>query len=221
MNVLENPHGRRRRIVTQWEARRILASADIPVVRETLVFTRPEAALAAREIGYPIALGPWSPRGDAATDALRDLGDERALLSAFDRLERERERGAGGLGLLVQETLRDERPLRASFQPDGIGGAFVTLGIGGVYRHLVRDEVRRPAPLGREDAREMIAALRAAPLLGAWGGLPPLSFDALAALLDRLGRVGTSFPELSEIRLESILARDDRPVCLDALVAFA
>ena len=219
MNVLENPRGRRQRIVTQWEARRILASADIPVVRETLVFTRPEAALAAREIGYPIALGPWSPRGDAATNALRDLGDEGALFSAFDRLERER--GAGEFGLLVQETLRDERPLRASFQPDGIGGAFVTLGIGGVYRQLVRDEVRRPAPLGREDAREMITALRAAPLLGAWGGLPPLSFDALAALLDRLGRVGTAFPELSEIRLESILARDDRPVCLDALVAFA
>src|SRR3990172_9327462 len=144
MNVLENPRGRRQRIVTQWEARRILAAADIPVVRETLVFTRPEAALAAREIGYPIALGPWSPRGDAATNALRDLRDEGALLSAFDRLERER--GAGGLGLLVQETLRDERPLRASFQPDGIGGTFVTLGIGGVYRQLVRDEVRRPAP---------------------------------------------------------------------------
>lgn len=218
MNVLENRLGRRQRIVTQWEARRILASVDLPVVRETLVFMRPEAALAAREIGYPVVLRCWSPRGDAGPGAVRDLGNEGALLEVFDRLSRER--GGGGLGFLVQETLRDERPLCASFRVDDVGGPSVTLGIGGVYRHLVRDEVRHPAPLSRQDAREMIASLRAAPLLSAWRGLPALSLESLASLLDRLGRAAASFPELSEICLERILARDDRPVCLDARVTF-
>ena len=218
MSALENARTRRERIVTQWEARRILASLDIPVVRESLVFTREEARASARRMGYPVALRRWSPRGDSRGRVHLNIADEASLIEAFDRLAPGR--ADAGLGALVQEMLHGERPLTASFLLDAREGACVALGIGGIYRRLVRDEVRRPAPLSGGEAREMIAALQAAPLLGRYRNLPPLALDSLERLLERLGRVGTSFPELQEIHLERILAREGRPVCVDARIYF-
>jgi biotin carboxylase len=218
MSALENARSRRERIVTQWEARRILASLDIPVVRESLVFTREEARAAAKRMGYPVALRRWSPRGDARGGIRLDLADEASLIAAFDSVAPGR--ADSGVGALVQEMLQGERPLRAAFLLDSREGACVAVGVGGIYRRLVNDEVRRPAPLSGGEAREMIGALRAAPLLGRYRNLQPLALDSLESLLERLGRVGTSFPELQEIHLERILAREGRPVCVDARIYF-
>ncbi len=218
MDRLENARGRGQRIITGWEARRILASVDIPVVRETLVFTGEEALAAARRIGFPVALHRWSATGASFSDTCLDVPDEAALAAAFERMSTTPR--MGGFGALVQEMLRAERPLRASYAIDP-AGAWVSLGIGGVYGRLVRDEVRRQAPLDRGEAREMIKELRAAPLLGAYRGLSPLALDVLEQILEQLGRMGSSLPELQEIRVDRILARVVKPVCLGARLYIA
>jgi hypothetical protein len=212
MDRLEHAHGRGKRIVTGWEARRILASVDIPVVRETLVFTLKEALAAARRIGFPVVLHHWSPVGTSLPDARLDLPDEAALTAAFQEMCKTLQ--MGNFGALVQEKLHAERPLRASYAI-GSAGAWVSLGIGGLYGRLVKDEVRREAPLGRGEAREMIEGLRAAPLLGAYRGLLPIALDVLERILEQLGRMGSSLPELQEIHVDRILARGASPVCLE------
>jgi len=218
MDQLENARGSGERVVSGWEARRILASVDIPVVRETRVFTRDEALAAARLIGFPVALRRWSPTGASFPDTCLNLPDDAALVTAFERMTLAPR--AGGFGALVQEMLQAERPLRASYAI-GPTGAWVSVGIGGVYARMVRDEVRRQAPLGPGEAHEMIVRLRAAPLLGAYRGLSPLALDVLDRILDQLGRLGSSLPELQEIWVDRILARRESPVCLDARLYFA
>jgi hypothetical protein len=213
MDRLENTRGRGERIITGWAARRILASVGIPVVRETLVFTLKEALAAARRIGFPVALHRWSPIAAFLPDTRLDLPDETTLAAAFEGMCKTSQ--MGNFGALVQEKLHAERPLRASYTI-GSTSAWVSLGIGGVYGRLVKDEVRREAPLDRGEAREMIKGLRAAPLLRAYRGLLPLALDVLERILEQLGRMGWSLPELQEIHVDTILARGASPVCLEA-----
>jgi acyl-CoA synthetase (NDP forming) len=78
--------------------------------------------------------------------------------------------------------------------------------------------VTRLTPLTDADADEMIHAVRAAPLLFGDRGVPPADTAALADALLRVSRLADDLPEISELDLDPVVARQDGVWCVDVRV---
>jgi succinyl-CoA synthetase beta subunit len=83
-------------------------------------------------------------------------------------------------GFLVQELIRDGVELILGFHRDPQLGAAVLLGMGGIATELFNDTTLRLVPVTADDAQDMIASLRSAPLLRGFRGRPRYDVDALA-----------------------------------------
>jgi acyl-CoA synthetase (NDP forming)/RimJ/RimL family protein N-acetyltransferase len=101
-------------------------------------------------------------------------------------------------GIDVVYTLHDDQSL----------GALVSFGIGGVATELLGDRAFAVAPLTTADADDLIAAPRAAPLLGGYAGADPADVGALAQLALRLSALGDALPEIAECTLRASAAPD-------------
>jgi hypothetical protein len=106
-------------------------------------------------------------------------------------------------GIGVVYTLHDDQ----SF------GALISFGIGGVATELLGDRAFAVAPLTTADADDLIAAPRAAPLLGGYAGAEPADLGALADLALRLSALGDAVPEVAECTLRASAAPDGAFVC--------
>ena len=123
-------------------------------------------------------------------------------------------------------------PRRRGFQPMLAGGVEVMIGVvqepifgplvvfgsGGVTTDVPSDRVTRLTPLTDADADEMIHAVRAAPLLFGDRGVPLVDTAALADALLRVSRLTDDLPEISQLNLDPVVAREDGVWCVDVRV---
>jgi acyl-CoA synthetase (NDP forming) len=87
-----------------------------------------------------------------------------------------------------------------------------------VLVEALRDVVFRLAPLAREDARDMMASIRGARLLGEFRGEPGVDRRAVEETLCRLAQLADDFPELAEIDVNPLVCRPSGAIALDARV---
>ena len=71
---------------------------------------------------------------------------------------------------------------------DPLFGPAICFGLGGIFVEILNDTATEMAPLTREDARDMIHRIKAAPLLEGARGRERADVEALAALLVALGQ---------------------------------
>ena len=77
----------------------------------------------------------------------------------------------------------------AAIVHDPVYGSVITCGLGGIFIEILGDVEMEMAPVSQEQAHEMIARLRAAPLLRGARGSPPADIGAFADLLVSLGNI--------------------------------
>jgi succinyl-CoA synthetase beta subunit len=217
--------GGTRSTINEFDSKRILADAGIPVTRETLVQSSAEAGKAAGTLGYPIVL-------KVAADAIPHksehglvavgLADEKALDGAFAKMEaRVEELGRSIQGYLVQEMVKDGVEVFAGVSRDPDFGLSLAFGMGGIAIEILRDFALRPLPLREGDAEAMIAETRGAALLGPVRGRPAKDVAALARCLYALADFAVANGDrLKEIDLNPIKVRSAGSGCIvvDALI---
>ena len=206
--------------LSEHSSKQVLKAWDIPVTREVLVQTAGEAAAAAEEMGYPVALKP------CARDLMHKselgcielgLSGPAAVNQAFDRI---RDTIKSPLeGVLVQEMMAGSRELVAGLSRDSQFGACVMLGFGGVMTEVIADTVFRAAPFDAVEALDMIRDLKCRTMLDAFRGQAPADRDALVRILTSLGRLGLERPEIAEIDINPLMISPDGAVtAVDALI---
>jgi acyl-CoA synthetase (NDP forming) len=170
----------------------MLARAGIPVVPHRVTRTAEEAAGAAAELGFPVALKVVAPeilhKTEAGGVALR-LGSPGAVREAFTEIEtrvRQRRPEATFRGCLVAPMIAGGVETILGIQHDAAFGPMVLLGLGGVLVEAIGDVVLRAAPIGPEDARRMIQELKGRKILEGIRGAPPADTEALVDALVRL-----------------------------------
>jgi acetate---CoA ligase (ADP-forming) len=85
-------------------------------------------------------------------------------------------------------------------------GPIVVIGMGGVQAEVLRDVVRRYAPLTIEQVREMILSLKGAKLLQDYRGAPARDIDALADAVARLSWMAVDHEKtVSEIEVNPLM----------------
>ncbi len=219
--ILQSAFARGQRALSEYEAKRVLKSAGIPVTREYLVDSVEAALAAADSLGFPVVLKGCGPTllHKTELDMIRlGIGDASALERAYADIA---PRLPPGAAVLVQESVSGRRELIAGVTRDRIFGPCVSLGVGGIFAEILQDVSFRVAPFDRAVAASMSDDLAMGKVFGAVRGMPPVDRERLTGILVALGRLAIDYPEIAEIDINPLIVAGDKPVAVDALVALA
>jgi acetyltransferase len=216
----------RRELLTEHEAKALLAAFGLPVTRTVVANDRHAALAAAREIGFPVVLKLHSPdithKSDVGGVRL-NLQNEEMVASAFDdmmRHVRALRPQARIEGAVVQPMLRfaHAREVLVGMSTDAVFGPVISFGAGGVAVEAVRDTALALPPINAPLARELMHRTRVHRLLAGYRNVPAADLDALAAILAGVSRLVCALPWLKEMDLNPVLAHPGGAVIADARV---
>jgi acyl-CoA synthetase (NDP forming) len=213
-------------IIPEYDAKDFLGPLGIAFPAGELVGTLAEAIRAADRVGYPVALKAQSAALSHKSDAggvVLGLSDREALTSGWKKLAADLARNAPGLaldGVRVEAMARPGVELIIGGRNDPQWGAVVLAGFGGVQAEL-RNDVQLILP--GQSLQSVIAALdrlKCGPLLRGYRGCAPLDIPAVAALIQRIGRILSGEPSIREIDLNPVIAypAGQGVLALDALM---
>ncbi len=210
--------------LSEAASKALLAAHGVPLAPERLAATPADAAEAASEFGFPVALklcgdhiAHKTERGLVRLGVANAADVERltAELLAAGRPEDE------VTGVLVAPMIRGNRELIAGLATDAQFGPTVMLGLGGVLAEAVADVVFRLVPITEQDAREMIEDLATQKVLGPFRGEPAIDVDELVKVLVGLSALAESRPDVVSVDVNPLIVHDGVPVAVDALVELA
>lgn len=207
--------------LSEYESKRRLAAAGIPVADERLCDDPDAAVAAAAELGMPVAVKLCGRAIAHKTErGLVRLGlrDADAVRAAADELLAAARPDDGPVGLLVARMVAGKRELIAGCATDPTFGRCVMLGIGGIFAEILADVVFRLVPLTRTDADEMLGELVHRDVLGPFRGEPAIDRERLVDVLVGLGRIAEDDPQVRSIDVNPLIVANGVPIAVDALV---
>ena len=191
--------------------RTVLEAFGLPLVPERVVESADEAVAAALELGYPVVVKSavaGAHKTESGGVAL-DLRNELAVRAAVVRI---------GAPVIVQPQIEGGAELLAGVVQDPVFGPLVAFGPGGVFAELIGGAGIRTAPLTDVDAEELVHEGKAGLLVRGFRGAPPADSGALVDLMHRLARLAEELPEVAELDLNPVIAREDGCVAVDARI---
>ena len=197
----------------------LLRLYGIPLVSETAARTEDDAVAAAAAIGYPVVVKADVPGLLHKTDAgavLLDLRTEDDVRAGYRQLAGQF--GARLTGVLIEPMINGGTEVLIGVQDDQMFGPLVVFGLGGVATEVLADHAARLAPLTETDADTLINSIRSAPLLHGHRGSPAADIPALRDVLMRVSRLADDLPEVTELDLNPVIARQFGAVAVDARI---
>ena len=191
-------------VLTETEAKALLAHYGVPRPPEALVTSPGAAAAAATEIGGPLALKIQSPdiihKTEAGAVALSVIG-EVGVREAYQRIlaaAKTAHPQAAIHGVLVQAMAPPGREMILGVTRDPDFGPMLMVGLGGIHVEILGDVVFSPVPIGRDQALSLLGDLKGATVLDGVRGAPPADRAALAELIAVLSRFAADHGDLIE-----------------------
>jgi acetyltransferase len=212
-----------RTMLTEVEAKEVLAAYSVPVVPTIACRSADEAVAAAQRAGYPVVLKLLSStithKSDVSGVQL-NLADEQAVRRAYvaikENVNRLDKPGAFE-GVSVQPMVRERGyELIIGSSVDRQFGPVILFGAGGVLVEVFKDRALGLPPLNRTLARRLMERTRIYEALKGVRGQKPVNLEALETLLTRFSLLLVDFPEIQEIDLNPVLATPERVLALDA-----
>jgi acyl-CoA synthetase (NDP forming)/GNAT superfamily N-acetyltransferase len=197
----------------------LLRLYGIPLVATTEARSEDDAVAAATAAGYPVVLKADVPGLVHKTDAgavLLDLRAEGDVRAGYRRLAEQF--GLRLTGVLVEPMITGGTEVIIGVRDDQMFGPLVVFGLGGVATEVLADHAARLAPLTETDANTLINSIRSAPLLHGHRGAPAADIPALCEVLMRVSRLADDLPEVSELDLNPVIARQLGAVAVDARI---
>lgn len=176
------------------------------------------AAAATLAAPYVLKAG-WLEHKTEVGGVVIGLADASAAEAAFTEMSARL--GAGDYVLEEMDQQTDTVELIVGARRDASFGPVVLVGLGGVQAELYRDVQVALAPVGLDEARAMLAALRGSALLDGWRGRPAVDAGAAAAVVAAVSRLLAESPDLVECEINPLRVGPDGAVAVDALVIAA
>ena len=200
------------------ESHALLSSYGIQMPRQRSAETPEDVRGAAAELGGAVvvkAVAPGLLHKSDAGGVVTDLGSpDRARVAAQAMAERV----TNLTGYLVQEQVPSSCELLVGVRRDPVLGAFLVVGLGGLWVELFDDVIVRPAPVSLTTCLQMLAELRGAQLLDGYRGAPPVDREAAARLMEAVSRLAVEHPEIEQLDINPVLATANAAVAVDCLV---
>ncbi len=199
-------------VLTEHEAKALLALYGIPRPPEALAISADQAAAAAAHISGAVALKVQSPDITHKTEVggvALGVAGEAAVREAYAQVLGNAvaaHPSAAIQGVLVQKMAPPglEMILGVSRDPDF--GPMLMVGLGGIHVEILRDVAFAPVPISPDEALALIAELRGAALFDGVRGAPPADRTALCELIAALSRFAADHADqIAEIDLNPVI----------------
>ncbi len=224
--IVNRALGERREVLSEPEAKSVLAAYGIPVVPTEVAADAAGAVEIARRIGFPVAVKVLSRdishKSDVGGVAL-DLGSEEAVTDAVrDMVERMRRLAVRARldGFVVQPMIRrpDAIELILGAAEDPVFGPILMVGHGGVAAEVVDDRALALPPLDPVLAEDALSRTRIDRLLRGFRGRPPFARGAVGEAMIRLSELIADVGEIAELDINPLLVDHEGVVALDARI---
>ncbi|HEY0737051.1 MAG TPA: bifunctional acetate--CoA ligase family protein/GNAT family N-acetyltransferase, partial [Herpetosiphonaceae bacterium] len=209
-----------RTVLTEVEAKQVLAAYDLPVVETRTATTADEAVAQAEALGYPVVLKLLSPTITHKSDVggvKLNLPHAAAVRDAYAVIQAA---GAAAFaGVTVQPMIAAEGYeliLGSSIDPQL--GPVLLFGAGGQLVEIWQDHTIGLPPLTSTLARRMIERTQIARAFNGVRGWPPIDRAALEQLLVRFSQLVMEQPRIKEIDINPLLAAPEQLLALDARI---
>jgi acetyltransferase len=214
-----------RTLLTEFEAKELLAAYGIPTVETRIARDAEEAIRHAGEIGYPVVLKLYSETITHKTDVggvRLGLPDADAVREAYEGIEASitEKAGAGHFdGVTVQPMISSEGyELIIGSSIDPQFGPVLLFGSGGQLVEVYKDSALALPPLTTTLARRMMERTRIVEALKGVRGRDPVDLGAIERLVVRFSRLVVEQPWVRELDINPLLASPERLIALDARV---
>lgn len=227
--IIEQAMVSKRTVLSEPEAKAVLAAYGIPTVETRIASDAEEAVRLAKEIGFPVALKIISPDVSHKSDVggvVLDLDTPEAVRASvagmYDRLAKFNP-DARMSGITVQPMAR--RPgayeLIVGVTCDSMFGPVILFGQGGEAVEVLEDKAVALPPLNMKLAQELINATRISKLLKGFRTHGSINFEALCLTLIQISHLLIDHPEIIELDINPLLANQDEVFALDARMKVA
>ncbi|MFZ2087594.1 MAG: acetate--CoA ligase family protein, partial [Desulfobaccales bacterium] len=214
---------RQSKVLTEVEAKAILAAYGIPVTPTISASSAQAAGQAANHLGYPVVMKIHSPQISHKTEVggvKVGLKNEDEVKEAFVEITdsaKARVPEAQIMGVTLQPQVKPiDFELIMGSKKDPQFGPLVLFGLGGIYAEVLRDVAIALPPLNLMLAERLIQRTRVYKLLQGYRNLPPADMEKLAETLIRLAQLVTDFPEIVELDINPLFISKGQPLAGDA-----
>lgn len=223
--IVQHVRERERTLLTEYEAKELLAAYGIPVVATHVAQSADEAVRFAEEIGYPIVLKLNSEIITHKTDVggvhlnLQNAEDVRRAYTSMEKniTESFGEDAFGGASVQQMIDLGGyETILGSSLDPQF--GPVLLFGSGGALVEVYRDRALALPPLTTTLARRMIEQTRIHEAFRGFRGRASVDVAALERLLVRFSQLVVEQPWIKELDINPLLVSPEQQIALDARV---
>ncbi|MCW4009068.1 MAG: acetate--CoA ligase family protein [Candidatus Bathyarchaeota archaeon] len=213
-----------RKALLEPEAKAICMAYGIPVTKFDVAKSERQAVKFAQEIGFPIVLKIVSQDIIHKSDAggvLVNLKTAEEVRAGYNKiLENAVKYKANARieGVLVQEMAPQATEVIVGSIKDPQFGQTLMFGIGGIFVELLKDVTFRIAPITEQDAAEMIAGVKAYPLLNGYRGSQPADVKSIVNVLRAVSKLVMNHPEIKELDLNPVMAYEKGTKTVDARI---
>ena len=188
----------------------LLTAYGIQVATSESVNTADDAARAAEEIGFPVAVKLLSDKiihktevggvvlsccsSDEVKQAFNQIRERLGDLGKADEMQ----------GVTVQPMISQGIEVIVGLTRDPSFGPLIMFGMGGIYAESLRDITFRIHPLTDVDVQEMVHSVKAHQLFAGWRGSKASDVKALEDLLLRVSAMVEDLPQIAEMDLNPV-----------------
>jgi acetate---CoA ligase (ADP-forming) len=216
-------------LLSEAESKRILAGLGIEIPRGGLAESLADAIRIAAEIGYPVVLKAHStnlPHKSDVGGVQLGISSPEELADAWSTLHCNLQRARPDLvldGVLVERMGRRGLELIVGARNDPQWGPVLMVGSGGVLTEAMKDVLLLPPDLSQDRIVEELNGLRCSALFRGFRGAPPLDVAAVARVIEALGHLMRSSPQITEIDINPLVVYENGhgAMALDALILVA
>ncbi|MGB6192443.1 MAG: acetate--CoA ligase family protein, partial [Terracidiphilus sp.] len=214
-------------LLSEAESKKILTKIGIRIPEGSVAACAEEAVRIAGQIGYPVVLKAQSanlPHKSDVGGVILGVRSEAELLEGWATLHRNVQKARAELvldGVLVERMAQKGIELIVGARRDPQWGPVVMAGFGGVLAEAIGDVRLMPPDLSREEITQELSKLRCSVLLRGFRGTPEADVAAVAMVVEKIGRVMRTCPEIAEIDVNPLVVyeKGDGVLALDALIS--
>jgi len=208
-----------RTLLTEYEAKQVLAAYDIPIVETRIATSEAAAVAAAEDLGYPIAIKLYSQTITHKTDVggvKLNLQNAEAVRSAYQAIvaavtqhvgEADFAQHFGGVTVQPMVDLKDSYELIIGSSIDPQFGPVLLFGTGGQLVEVFEDRAIALPPLNTTLAERMMEKTRIYRALKGVRGRAPIDLEALEQLLVRFSQLVIEHRWIKEVDINPLLVK--------------
>ena len=214
-----------RTILPEPEAKEVFAAYGLLVTRGKMAKSEDDAVIIAKSIGYPVVLKIVSPQIIHKSDAggvKVNLKNEDEVRDAYREIIENAHRydpRAEILGVYVQEMAPWGTETIIGSTYDVQFGPVIMFGLGGIFVEILKDVTFRIAPVGRDEAMDMLKEIKGYGILKGARGEKPRDIEAIADAISRLSQLVWDFRDrIKEVDANPVIVYEHGLKIVDARI---